>query len=886
MADDYRRQSMNRVPSEGLQSMESDRHFAQVGVGHVPEDSARAREFVDGAFVGDHDMPVDYEEGFQEEGQPYYDEDAGVDVDGDDSQDSELDHSRLFVIIEEGMPRPNENKQLTGNELAARKEVVEQTYERIRKWLWDHPEPEDRANACEVRGTNDATCLHNVCKLSNPPADIIVSLLEASVEMASVTDSHGWLPLHHACANGASGDVLRLLTEAYPEGKTLQDSQKRTPLHFYLAQRSDNPNSMAENVEFLSDNGAAELPDVGGMLPMHYACAYGVVASVLEVLAEAYPDSLVARENNDRVPFHLALVNAHRDASPGVVEFLIRHAGAETVNMRDRNGYLPLHLLALGLKGFHPETHQQRQNVADCLRMYLGAEPIAQADFLTALQDLPDWLQDTAVVSLHVRNILNQKIVQRFPTMILMLDGYMIILLIVTFEITTRNEIDYRAGDPAGWHSDVELYLVFLGGIYFLLREIIQFISLLNLGNVSAWFWDANNWLDICLITTVLYFAIIMTDRDCYDENNENACPGISDRAFQNGAAFAKGVLWVYVISYLKSTLVDFAVFVGGVFYVLQRLVAFLIAVGVILLAFAQMFYIVYTDTAICEDVEQGTEPCDDQFPHCSFDSSLLKVYTMMMGEIGDESRYDSSQIAQLLYVLYAFLVVILLSNVLIAIVTDSYEVIQNDRAAIVFWSNRLDFVAEMDAVTFGLRNKMRLGGDGSDGGLVGQEGPAQEPYNKKSSGTSTAFYDGWKNLMQLFDQHLYDDIDMSPSGVEFWFYILFRGLAIVFFIPLWIVAGFLTVGWLWPPQIRQYLFVQKETKISRSDVEKRKLNQLHDIQNDIQALKLNLRHEMAMDRSELSRMKSEVDAVQGEVLSDLQQVRELMTTLLELGRS
>ena len=52
----------------------------------------------------------------------------------------------------------------------------------------------------------------------------------------------------------------------------------------------------------------------------------------------------------------------------------------------------------------------------------------------------------------------------------------------------------------------------------------------------------------------------------------------------------------------------------------------------------------------------------------------------MMMGEIGDESRYNGNIVAQILYVAYAFLVVILLSNVLIAIVTDSYEVIQNDR--------------------------------------------------------------------------------------------------------------------------------------------------------------------------------------------------------------
>jgi hypothetical protein len=61
--------------------------------------------------------------------------------------------------------------------------------------------------------------------------------------------------------------------------------------------------------------------------------------------------------------------------------------------------------------------------------------------------------------------------------------------------------------------------------------------------------------------------------------------------AFRSTAAITKGVLWTAVIYYLKATRVDFAVFLNGVFFVLQRLVAFLLAVLVILIAFAQMFW-------------------------------------------------------------------------------------------------------------------------------------------------------------------------------------------------------------------------------------------------------------------------------------------------------
>jgi hypothetical protein len=233
---------------------------------------------------------------------------------------------------------------------------------------------------------------------------------------------------------------------------------------------------------------------------------------------------------------------------------------------------------------------------------------------------------------------------------------------------------------------------------------------------------------------------------------------------------------------------------------------------------------------------------------------------------------------------MYAFLVIILLSNVLIAIVTDSYEIVQNDRAAIVFWSNRLDFVAEMDAISYGIRNRLGILEPRSGGTGQGRDGPPGS--NKRHSSSKRIFADAWRNLVQLFDQHLYDDIDFHPSNVDFWCFFLFRALAIVFIIPLWIGAGIVTAGWLWPPQIREWLFIQRETTVSRADIEKQKLNQLIEIQNDIKSIKTDIRKELSSDRDEITRMKNQIEAVQGRIASDLQQVRELMTTLLDMGRS
>jgi len=835
-----------------------------------------------------------------------------------DASEEDEGPARLFSILEEAVPRPNEE-----TDQQRRRELVEHTWDLVRRWLWTHQDAEERCAAAYIRGQANATPLHLMCKLNNPPPDLIQDIVDAAPDVASWTDSHGWLPLHHACANGASPDVLRLLIDAYPDGKITQDSLNRTPLHFYATRNSDNPASMVENVELLCDSGAAELTDRGGMLPMHYACAYGTSDIVLKVLADAYPDSLTAREQKGRTPMHLAMVNAHRDASPGVIKFLLEGEGAKTVNRRDHDGFLPLHLLAKGLENYRADGSVQRSNVSACLKMYLSAGPVPDADFLTALQDLPDWLQDTAVINQHVRNILNQKIIQRFPTSILIMDGYMLFFIIVAFEMATKNHIEMRFEDPDDPVEDetfVQIIILLLGVGYFMTRELVQVISLISLGGIKTWFTDATNYLDMAVIFTVLYNTILMLEPEIGD----------NDR-FRASCAFTKGILWLAVIYFLKATNVQFAVFVGGVYYVVNRLIAFLLAVGIMLLAFAQMFYIVYQQTDICtveftenttsaglsasdelvylsfdgsfvesqEDLIQGNEgTCGNEFPHCDFWQSLLKVYTMMMGEIGNEQRYHDNLVAQLVYVVYSFVVVILLSNMLIAIVTDLYEVIQHDRAAIVFWSNRLDFVAEMDAISYGTRKRIRsCFGEGNGGLAPGAptevvETPNAAPQlsskgdddDEDSSPGTRYFREGWKQLMLLFDSNLYDDIDLTPGNIEFWCYLCFQVLAVIFFIPLWIIAGVVTCGWLWPPQVREWLLVQNETAISRADLEHKKLEQLKSISAELKSFKSDLGREMQSDRDDMVRLKLEVEAVQSEVLSDLMQVKELMQTLLELG--
>jgi len=571
--------------------------------------------------------------------------------------------------------------------------------------------------------------------------------------------------------------------------------------------------------------------------------------------------------------------------------------------VRDHEGYLPLHLLALGLKGFKAEDVDQRTNVSECLKIYLAAEPKPSTDFLTALQDLPDWLQDVAVVTTHVRNILNEKIVQRFPTFILMCDLIIYLVLVVFFYLSSREEIKARfrkenedAGSSEASGENL-IIVLFLGATYFLLRELVQIISLWSLGSVSSWFFDPYNWLDVLVIVLIYYFSILIATGFAEDEKSNFSIPDSSLRSF---AATTHFILWLAVISYMRTIMVDFAIFYGGLIYVIKRLGAFLLALVVLLLMFAQIFYFLAFESDRCKGSKienPNYDESDDKYAHCTPVRSIIKVFTMMMGEIGSETRYNDSTTAKIMYALYAIIIVILLSNVLIAIVTESYEVIQNDRAASVFWGNRLSFVAEMDAISYGIKKRLRIVGWYREGGVTGAPTQMQEgPYtisgdlydnSKKEDPSKRYFYNLWKSLVQLFDQDMFrgESEALSPRNIEFWCIFLFQAATILVLIPLWILAGLCTFGILWPPQIRELIFVQKETTISRADLEKQKLEQLKEIQTNLKCLKVDMKKEMESDREDMIRMKSEVESTQNDVMSDLQQVRELMTTLLEMGR-
>lgn len=757
---------------------------------------------------------------------------------------------------------------------------AELSWQPVRDWLSSHSADEVRI-AAEQQGESGLTALHFACR-HVPPLDVIDVLLSVAAETTvQWPDSFGWLPIHYACASGSSSEVIKALVEVYPESKTAVDRRGRTPLHFALGDKPASP----DIVFLLGSSGAASYPDEIGMLPLHYACAFGASEEVLYVLTDAYPEAIHTKDRRQRTPLHFALSNAGRKTVPSAVRLLLS-LNNDIVNSID-GGPLPLRVLSeytATIKMNDEKRNEKRESVQKCLEYILNAHPDPTADFLTTLQSLPDWLSERAVVMPVVQILLNEKISRRFPTGVLMMDFYMIIMIIVSYSFNVVNSIERRfqptlnqtsltvdedtsstTSLPTAW-----LAPLYAGALYFTLREVVQIISLISLKSFNIWLYDASNYLNVAFVFLILYWAIRM---DTGTGDNDS---------FRIGAAVSVTVLWLKLLAYLRNMLIDFAVFVGGVFYVVRRLAAFLTALCVILVAFAQMFYTIFQQSQYCTQQPNDQYPdelildmtrcgANEIAPFCNFWTSFLSVYTMLLGEVS-ETNFATSKVATVLFVVFMFLCVILLANVLIAIVTDSYKVIQDQRAAIVFWTNRLDFIAEMDAIANGpwKRRFRKWFGFGEDDG-ENQSGRRTEQIFGK---------DLWNRCMELFE----DEIDDGYMSVDFLLYTLLRIIVAAVIIPLWLLLGLITVGWVWPPQVREAVFTSAVFKHSSNSVREDELRktQVMKLHEEVMELKDDILQELALDRTQVVQMKSQVAERKIEIGNEMKDIKKIVAILFE----
>eukprot|EP00586_Coscinodiscus_wailesii_P019090 CAMPEP_0172518438 /NCGR_PEP_ID=MMETSP1066-20121228/290827_1 /TAXON_ID=671091 /ORGANISM="Coscinodiscus wailesii, Strain CCMP2513" /LENGTH=359 /DNA_ID=CAMNT_0013300841 /DNA_START=80 /DNA_END=1160 /DNA_ORIENTATION=- len=199
-------------------------------------------------------------------------------------------------------------------------------------------------------GKHDARLLplHQMCSL-NPPKKALVAMIEANPSAVRKRE-HNFerLPLHIACINNASDDVILTLLSHYKQAAKGKDVAGRVPLH-YACCNDVSINVIKALLEACPEATATK--DHAGWLPVHVACSSGaslevvkalllndVSINVIKALLEACPEATATKDHAGWLPVHVACSSG---ASLEVVKALIL-ARPQTIMAKTKKGSTPL----------------------------------------------------------------------------------------------------------------------------------------------------------------------------------------------------------------------------------------------------------------------------------------------------------------------------------------------------------------------------------------------------------------------------------------------------------------------------------------------------------------------------------------------------------------
>ena len=208
--------------------------------------------------------------------------------------------------------------------------------------------------------------------------DILRFMLEIDPNLPREVDDRGYLPIHVAVQYKTNA-FCKILIDAYPQSLRIELSGG-LPIHIacFYGNRDDKADTIqymlkrdselineedsvgnllihyaaikggTELIEiflkFDPNAAAKEMNDGSRQFPLHLACYYDAILSSIQVLYDAYPDAILARDFSGRTPLDL------EEGNQSVEEFLqtqlvyARQAQDMTaMTTVDENGWLPLH---------------------------------------------------------------------------------------------------------------------------------------------------------------------------------------------------------------------------------------------------------------------------------------------------------------------------------------------------------------------------------------------------------------------------------------------------------------------------------------------------------------------------------------------------------------
>lgn len=272
-----------------------------------------------------------------------------------------------------------------------------------------------------------------------------------------------------------------------------------------------------------------------------------------------------------------------------------------------------------------------------------------------------------------------------------------------------------------------------------------------------------------------------------------------------------------------------------------------MVVLTVFIVGFAQMFYTLnLADAGDCMELIGGRALC-------TVLDSYVTIYLLFLGTplIDTENGAEDDLSSRLLVLIVAFaaFLLLLVLNLVVLIVVEATKIDKDEVALDSYWGRALTFLYVGWDVTSFFACSPTL--DSS-------------PMGKRATRAKLCCPPNYLAMANRWNFHVLSVLGADTKKTKLWYlgceggsdsYVAFiaRRILSVLLLAVWVAAGFLTCGLLWPPQIRRWLFRTpkprsgygdtSEALISgvRSEVFHLKLmsyGKLNDVQRDVRELK------------------------------------------------
>lgn len=137
-----------------------------------------------------------------------------------------------------------------------------------------------------------------------------------------------------------------------------------------------------------------------------------------------------------------------------------------------------------------------------------------------------------------------------------------------------------------------------------------------------------------------------------------------------------------------------------------------------------------------------------------------------------------------------------------------------------------------------------------------------------------------WKKLVECFDPGREENKSKTICLLPW------RICISTFLIPFWLLVGVLSAGWLWPPQVREGLFVQRvsmpEDNTTAQDAELQ-INEVGELRAGLEAVQNELVNEFIEDRKEMDVLKIKIAKIRKELKNEMKNIKKTMTSLFQV---